>query len=177
METSNNLIKDVNKDTIFKLLDCYFASDPLYKFQHDSFDQFVNDIIFPTLKESPNIISENIFQDKIYRHRLEFSDISLKPPVNEIDDELIFPENARINHLSYSGKLISNVKQYLDVVETQTGITTTKLTAEDKEVPVARIPIMVKSRYCNTVLRPDIYNSECHFDPGCYFIIGSVRVR
>ena len=63
----------INKESIFKLIDFYFASDPLYKFQHDSYDQFINDIVFPTLKESPNIISENVFQDKIYRHRLEFS--------------------------------------------------------------------------------------------------------
>ena len=164
---------DINKESIFKLIDFYFASDPLYKFQHDSYDQFINDIVFPTLKESPNIIAENVFQDKIYRHRLEFSEIALKPPVNEIDDELIFPEDARLKHLSYSGKLISNVKQMLDIIEVQTGATTTKLISEDKEVPIARIPIMVRSRYCNTVLRPDVPNTECYFDPGCYFIVGS----
>jgi DNA-directed RNA polymerase II subunit RPB2 len=164
---------DINKESIFKLIDFYFASDPLYKFQHDSYDQFINDIVFPTLKESPNIISENVFQDKIYRHRLEFSEIALKPPVNEIDDELIFPEDARLKHLNYSGKLIANVKQMLDIIEAQTGAITTKLISEDKEVPVARIPIMLRSRYCNTVLRPDIPNTECYFDPGCYFIVGS----
>lgn len=163
----------INKESIFKLIDFYFASDPLYKFQHDSYDQFINDIVFPTLKESPNIISENVFQDKIYRHRLEFSEIALKPPVNEIDDELIFPEDARLKHLNYSGKLIANVKQMLDIIEAQTGAITTKLISEDKEVPVARIPIMLRSRYCNTVLRPDIPNTECYFDPGCYFIVGS----
>jgi DNA-directed RNA polymerase II subunit RPB2 len=163
----------INKESIFKLLDFYFASDPLYKFQHDSYDQFINDIVFPTMKESPNIIMENVFQDKIYRHRLEFSDISLKPPVNEIDDELIFPEDARIKHLSYSGKLIANVKQILEIVETQTGNTTRRVIVEDKEVPIAKLPIMIKSRYCNTVLRPEIKNTECHFDPGCYFIVGS----
>jgi DNA-directed RNA polymerase II subunit RPB2 len=169
MEESN-----INKENIFKFLDTYFASNPLYKFQHDSYDQFINDIVFPTMKESPNIITENIFQDKIYRHRLEFSDIVLKPPVNEIDDELIFPEDARIKHLSYSGKLIANVKQILEIVEAQTGTVTTKrVISEDKEVPVARLPIMVKSRYCNTILRPEIKNTECHFDPGCYFIVGS----
>ncbi len=168
-----DIIKNIDKETIFKLLDFYFASDPLYKFHHDSYDQFINDIVFPTLKESPNIIAENIYQDTIYRHRLEFSEVALKPPVNEIDDELIFPEDARIKHLSYSGKLISNVRQVLDIVETQTGNTTTKVIAEDKEVPIARIPIMVKSRYCNTVLRQDVPNTECHFDPGCYFIVGS----
>jgi len=163
----------INKESIFKLLDFYFASDPLYKFQHDSYDQFINDIVFPTMKESPNIIMENVFQDKIYRHRLEFTDISLKPPVNEIDDELIFPEDARIKHLSYSGKLIANVKQILEIVETQTGNTTRRVIVEDKEVPIAKLPIMIKSRYCNTVLRPEIKNTECHFDPGCYFIVGS----
>jgi DNA-directed RNA polymerase II subunit RPB2 len=173
MDSSVNEITEINKDTIFRLFDCYFASEPLYKFQHDSFDQFINDIVLPTLAESPNIISENILQNKIYRHRLKFSDISLKPPVNEIDDELIFPEDARIKHLSYSGKLIAHVKQFLDIVDCQTGATTSKLIAEDKEVPIARIPIMVKSRYCNTILRPDIPNTECQFDPGCYFIVGS----
>jgi DNA-directed RNA polymerase II subunit RPB2 len=165
--------KSINKETIFKFLDLYFASNPLYKFHIDSFDQFINDIVFPTLKENANIITENIFQDKIYRHKLEFSDITLKPPVNEIDDELIFPEDARIKHLSYSGKLIANVKQVLEIVESQTGNITRRVIAEDKEVPVARIPIMIKSRYCNTILRPEIKNTECHFDPGCYFIVGS----
>jgi DNA-directed RNA polymerase II subunit RPB2 len=168
-----NTISKINKETIFKLIDSYFAGDPLYKFQHDSYDQFINDIVFPMMKESPNIIAENIFNDKIYRHKLEFTNITLKPPVNEMDDELIFPEDARIKHLSYSGKLISDVKQILEIVETQTGNITRKVIAEDKEVPVARLPIMVKSRYCNTVLRPEIKNTECHFDPGCYFIIGS----
>ena len=61
----------------------------------------------------------------------------------------------------------------LDIIEAQTGAITTKLISEDKEVPVARIPIMLRSRYCNTVLRPDIPNTECYFDPGCYFIVGS----
>ena len=163
----------INKETIFKLLDAYFAGEPLYKFQIDSFDQMFQDIILPTMKESPNIITENIFQDKIFRHKLEFTNIILRPPVNEIDDELIFPEDARIKHLSYSGKLIANVKQVLEIVESQTGNITRRVIAEDKEVPVARIPIMVKSRYCNTVLRPEIKNTECYFDPGCYFIIGS----
>jgi DNA-directed RNA polymerase beta subunit len=118
----------INKENIFKFLDTYFASNPLYKFQHDSYDQFINDIVFPTMKESPNIITENIFQDKIYRHRLEFTDIILKPPVNEIDDELIFPEDARIKHLSYSGKLIANVKQILEVIDAQTGTVSIKKT-------------------------------------------------
>jgi DNA-directed RNA polymerase II subunit RPB2 len=166
-------VSTIDKESIFKLIDFYFSEDPLYKFQYDSYDQFINDIVCPTLTENANIISEETYQDKIYRHRLIFTDVALKPPVNEIDDELIFPEDARIKHLSYSGKLICNVKQILEIIETQTGNSTTRVIAEDKEVPVAKLPIMVKSRYCNTVLRPDIANTECYFDPGCYFIVGS----
>lgn len=163
----------INKENIFKFLDLYFASNPLYKFHLYSFDQFFQDIVCRLLRDSPNIISENIFQDKIYRHRLEFTDIVLKPPVNEIDDELIFPEDARIKHLSYSGKLIANVKQILEIVESQTGNITRRVITEDKEAPIAKIPIMVKSRYCNTILRPEVKNTECYFDPGGYFIVGS----
>ncbi|MFM7989457.1 MAG: hypothetical protein ACKPKO_60095, partial [Candidatus Fonsibacter sp.] len=38
-------------------------------------------------------------------------------------------------------------------------------------------PIMVRSEYCSTNLKKDRPNTECRFDPGCYFIIkGSEKV-
>ena len=30
---------------------------------------------------------------------------------------------------------------------------------------------MIKSGYCNTNIRKDIKNTECKYDPGCYFIV------
>lgn len=30
---------------------------------------------------------------------------------------------------------------------------------------------MLRSKYCTTVLKKDTNDTECRFDPGCYFII------
>lgn len=49
--------------------------------------------------------------------------------------------------------------------------------AKENRVPIAKIPIMVRSEYCSTNLKKDRPNTECRFDPGCYFIIkGSEKV-
>ncbi len=36
---------------------------------------------------------------------------------------------------------------------------------------IAKIPLMLRSKYCTTVLKKETANNECRFDPGCYFII------
>ena len=36
---------------------------------------------------------------------------------------------------------------------------------------------MLRSKYCTTVLKKETADTECRFDPGCYFIIkGSEKV-
>ena len=30
---------------------------------------------------------------------------------------------------------------------------------------------MIRSSFCNTNIRKDLKNSECIYDPGCYFIV------
>jgi len=49
--------------------------------------------------------------------------------------------------------------------------------AKENKVTIAKIPIMVRSEYCSTNLKKERPNTECRFDPGCYFIIkGSEKV-
>ena len=162
--------QEVNNENIYSLIDLLMKND-LYKTNRDSFAQFIEEIIYKELKEGQNIFNEKYLNNKIYRHRFQFDNIGLKPPINENNDELMFPEDARIKNLDYQSKLVADVKQILEIIDLETEETTTKVIAEEKETPVAKIPIMVKSKYCITTLRKDLPNTECPYDPGCYFII------
>jgi DNA-directed RNA polymerase II subunit RPB2 len=162
--------QEVNDENIFSLIDLLLKGD-LYKINRDSFAQFIEEIIYKELKEGQNIFSEKYKNNKIYRHKFQFENIGLKPPINENNDELMFPEDARIKSLDYQSKLVADVKQILEIVDLETEEITRKVIAEEKETPVAKIPIMVKSKYCVTNLRKDLPNTECPYDPGCYFII------
>jgi len=162
--------QEINDKNIFKLIDLLLKGD-LYKSNRDSFAQFIEEIIYKELKDGQNIFSEKYKNNKIYRHRFQFDNIGLKPPINENNDELMFPEDARIKNLDYQSKLVADVKQILEIIDLETDEKTSKVIAEEKETPVAKIPILVKSKYCVTNLRKDLPNTECPYDPGCYFII------
>jgi DNA-directed RNA polymerase II subunit RPB2 len=164
------MAQEVNDENIFGLVDLLLKGD-LYKSNRDSFAQFIEEIIYKELKDGTNIFSEKYKNNKIYRHRFQFENIGLKPPINENNDELMFPEDARIKNLDYQSKLVADVKQILEIVDLETEETTTKIISEEKETPVAKIPIMVGSKYCLKNIRKDLPNTECPYDPGCYFII------
>lgn len=162
----------IKQDDITKLIDLIYMEEYwLYKHQYESFHYFIEEIIFKELIDTEHYFFEITVKDFIYRNRFVFSKISLKPPINDFNDEIMFPEHARIKNLSYMSKLLVDVKQVLEIVNINTNEVTTKIINEEKEVPIAKIPIMVKSKYCTTLLKRDIPNTECKFDPGCYFII------
>ncbi len=150
----------------------------LYQNQYNSFHQFIEEIIFKELKESPNVIHENFTEDHVYRYRFIFDDIRLKPPVFENEDRDMWPEDARRNHLTYSSKLVATVRQIQEKIDIRTNKMVTKTVGDiEKDVPIARIPIMVRSKYCRTNIDKGEENTECQFDPGCYFIVnGSEKV-
>lgn len=163
-----------SQDNIHNLIDLKFDERySMYKFHHDSFDQFINEIAFKELEENPNLIYENVSKEYIYKYRLKYHNIQLKPPVDESsnEDEILFPEDARIKFLTYSSRLIADIKQIQEIINLETGDKTEKVIFEDKGVTVAKIPIMFRSNYCSTVLKKDRATTECVYDPGCYFII------
>merc|ERR1711871_1661951 len=42
----------------------------------------------------------------------------------------------------------------------------------EKDIPIAKVPIMLKSKICTTNFKKNKKNSECKFDPGGYFLVG-----
>jgi DNA-directed RNA polymerase II subunit RPB2 len=167
----------LSRKDIMKLIDLYFEENNwLYRHQYESYEQYIDDFI-KFLEEGTHIIHDDFAKDnKLYRNKLIFSNIVAKPAILE-NGEYMFPEHARTNSLSYDMKILADVKQMLEIIEIATDKKEIKEVYNAKSVPIVKMPIMVKSKYCSTLLRKDIVNTECLYDPGCYFIVsGSEKV-
>ena len=191
MSIPSNLLENGNRtypttEEIFKLIDLYFNEKfILYNYQWNAFNQFINDTIRNDISNAEHIIHEDQYSGKIYRYRIIFENVSIKPPVddNANDEEMLFPEDCRTRFLTYASKIIADVSQVQDIIDCESsGLETTEgfirnVISKEYKVPIAKIPIMVRSEYCSTNLKKDRPTTECRFDPGCYFIIkGSEKV-
>jgi DNA-directed RNA polymerase II subunit RPB2 len=174
-------VKNPSSEEIFKLIDLYFNEKHiLYNFQWNSFNQFINDSIRNEIMGSEHIIHEDQHGGKIYRYKIIFENVSIKPPIddNSNDEEIIFPEDCRTRFLTYASKLIADVSQIQEIIDCESNVPPEKVViAKENRVTIGKIPIMVRSEYCSTNLKKDRPNTECIFDPGCYFIVkGSEKV-
>ncbi len=157
---------------IWNIIDLFFKqTNSLYDFHYKSYEEFIEDIVIRELKENENIIllKDDKINNRIIKYYFRMTNIKFLPPQDN-KGKIIFPENARQELLSYSSKLIADVEQIQEIYYIKTDKTESKVFYQEKEVPIAKIPVMVRSKYCST----NIYNtknSECVYDPGCYFII------
>lgn len=161
---------------IDKLIELYFNQPKvLYEHLFSSYHQFVGEIIPYSLIQEQNYYYENIDKEMIYLHGFKCSNIRIKPPTFENDNEIKFPSDARKNHLNYFATVVADVQQFVEKVNAITGEKTIKLIdTVEKETPVANIPVMVKSKYCSTHIKQDL-KGECKFDPGGYFIVNGAE--
>ena len=168
-------------EELFKLIDLYFNEKfILYNFQWNAYNQFISDIIRYDILGSDHIIHEDQIAGRIYRYKIIFENVAIKPPVddNSNNEEIIFPEDCRTRFLTYASKIIADVSQVQEIIDCETNAQVElNLISKENRVPIAKIPIMVRSEYCALNLKKDRPNTECKFDPGCYFIIkGSEKV-
>ncbi|ANB50462.1 DNA-directed RNA polymerase subunit 2 [Powai lake megavirus] len=184
MSKKSKEVEDVDSkydpEPFFGLLDLFFERSGQILVSHhiDSFNQLIEETIPSILQSGENIISEKTTENKVIRYRLTFDDLGIKPPSLDNDEGLLYPLDAIRKQLSYSSKYTATVTQWQDIVDISTGNTETRIIgAPEKDVPIAKIPIMVKSKYCNLTLRPDLSCRHCKYDAGGYFIInGSEKV-
>ena len=72
----SSLLPFPSQDKIHDLIDLMFDEQyMMFNFQHNSYNQFINEIAFKELYENPNLIYENVTKDKIYKYRLRYSNI------------------------------------------------------------------------------------------------------
>ena len=171
--------KDLDVESIFKLIDLYYKQKyVMYSHLHNSFDKFLDDNIKSLLENGENVFFEKMTKDKIYRYKFKYDDISVKPPMIDTEDELLYPSEARTRNLTYASKLVAKVTQLQEIEDIETGEKVIKqIGTPEFEYPLATIPIMVKSKYCSLNLKKGKDRKECDVDPGGYFIVkGSEKV-
>lgn len=164
--------KDLRR-SIDYLTELYFAQPKvLYSHLFSSYHQFVEEMIPYSLEEETNHFYNNVTKDAIYLYGFKFENTKILPPVRERDNEIVFPQMARKNFLNYFANVNAKVTQFQEKIDLITGEITRKNIGEPEEVVVASIPIMVKSKYCATSLKPQTSKYECKYDPGGYFLVG-----
>ena len=163
----------MEQEDILPLQHLYFNEQrALYEMQYKHFDACIENDIPKMLTQSPNIFFEVAIGSKKYTYYFKIEDVSFKPAVIPGKDEYMFPEDARKGNLTYAIKLVATISQIQKIYDFNTGEEIEKVIGEvEKEHPIASIPVMVGSSYCNTNVKKDIKHTECEYDPGCYFIV------
>ena len=141
------------------VVDSIFKTQNLVQHQLDSFNNFIKFGIQKVIDEFETLEVNNC--------KINFRKISISPVLHtESDGETssLFPHEARLRNLSYLSSL------YVDI-----DIEHNNVVQSYPKTFLGKIPIMIKSNYCN------LYNShdsrECTHDFGGYFIIsGSEKV-
>lgn len=174
-----NKSKIIDPDDIVVIEGLYFKEErKLYSYLYNSFNHFFDESIPTFLERREHTFFENTTETTEIKYSFKYSDVAIRPPVIEDDDKPLFPYDARMRNLTYSGKLEATVTQ----LQTITDIMTDKVTVNvvgsvEHNVPIAHIPIMIKSNYCNLNIHKNVDKNECKYDPGGYFIVnGSERV-
>ena len=178
----DNVTNELNTKDLEVVMDLLFK-DRFAKYKHlyESYNQFIDETIVACLKNGVFILDEEVrtTENKIVRHVFKFSQIAFHIPVEETPEEPIMtPQVARIKNLTYASKLTTKVDQVMEIIDIQSGEKTEKILYSDT-IPLAKIPIMLRSAYCVTQpnIAPNIKNTECQFDPGCFFIVkGSEKI-
>jgi DNA-directed RNA polymerase II subunit RPB2 len=157
----------ITQEDINKVEELYFKQPKiLYQHLFGSMHQLVEEIIPYILSNDINYFYENVDKHEIYMHGFRIDNIRLKPVTYENENELLFPSDARKNYLNYFGTVYADVTQIMRKEDILSGETTIKEIDEtEKNVAIAKIPIMLKSKYCTTHIKKDLHG-ECKYDPG-----------
>ncbi len=166
-------------DDIYRFSDLFFRQKNIMQAHlYNSSDKLLDEDIPNFLNQSNSTFFEKVTKDKVYRYKFKFTDIGVKPPFIDMDDEIMFPSDARLRNLTYASKIVATVTQIQEVTDIATGTVTSQVVGQPEyEYPITNIPIMVRSKYCSLSLMKGHNNSECEYDPGGYYIVnGSEKV-
>jgi len=125
----------------------------------------LQEVIEENKEAEPAIIPHNI-----EKFRIRFGRITVgKPEITEADGSKrpIFPMEARLRKISYSAPIYIEVNTYVNDVQ-----------RENFTAVIGKMPIMLKSKYCNLdgLNREELTkHGEDPTDPGGYFIINGTE--
>ena len=175
LDTNDIDLMDYDPEPAFELADLFFEQNQQVTIRHqiDSFEQLIETI--KNILQGEHLISEKVSENKKIRYTLVFDNPGIRPPTYDDDITLLYPLDALRENLSYSSKYTATVTQYQEIIDLETGFSEKRVIGKEDNVPIGKIPIMVKSNYCNLVRNPSTTNksaaNHCKYDVGGYFII------
>lgn len=165
---------DITQNDNHKLIELFYDTKYApFLHHHNSFNQFMIECVMEEFK-NPRLIYENENEGKIYRHLLKYNNVRLKEPMDETSDDIntiLFPEDFKLRFLNYSSRLIADVEQIQEIYTPEDNVTVTNIVYSDNNVSIGKIPIMIRSNNCNTVLHKNKPNIECPYNCGGYFLL------
>lgn len=158
---------ELTDELLWNVVKSYISQKKFFTKHHiDSYNYFIE-------QEIPNILKKEYvfyiqhFDNKIYRNYFEFKNINYSYINNK--DQLLTPEIALQNDLTYEITLSCTVIQKQDIIDMTTNETQTKELYQ-KEVIIGNIPIMIYSNIC--VLNKEKYiRIDSKYNNGGYFIV------
>jgi DNA-directed RNA polymerase beta subunit len=169
------------------ILDTYFTAgggadcaNPLVKHHVDSFNEFLDkkaaQIIhgFNPIQICHNYTPE--IKDFAYKIYMNLTQPTRSKPIFTAQDGttvVMTPNMARMNNLTYATVMYTDVHVITEVINTD-GVTERRETTIPN-VPIGKIPIMVRSKACTLTQMPAVGEGtgkyECRYDPGGYFLV------
>ena len=177
----------VNNSTTWDVINSYFQQNfgqQLISHQIDSYDNFIEKDIPQIIAEHNPITVNKVFTDSRYskvQYQISFEKPNISNPIT-IDSigrvKKLYPDEARIRHLTYSMPLSVCMKQTVIYYDNDNNIIKRSNTYANRIV-IGHIPIMLRSKHCLVSRNTKNYKQigECCYDLGGYFIInGSEKV-
>jgi len=172
--TKNDEPNNLTIDDIFRLTDLYFyKKNYIYRHLYDSYNKFLEEDIPLFLTHTDHTFNEKMTNDKVYRRKFRFKNVRIIGPKLPNGLEPMFPSDARHRNLTYSVKLIADIVQLQEKIDILTDKREETITGvEEIGVPIATLPLMLRSKYCSLTQYKGNDKNECDFNPGGYFIVG-----
>lgn len=165
---------NLNVSEIFKFMDLFFDRyGIIFAHLYNSYNKFLEEDVKTFLELGDHTFFERVTKDKIIKYKFKYENISFRGPSLENDIEPMFPSDARNRNLTYGGKLIAKVTQLQEITDIATGnISSRVLGHPEDNVPIANIPVMIRSKMCSLNTHKGYDKRECEFDLGGYFNVG-----
>lgn len=166
----------------------YFEEKGLVRQQLDSFNEFVSH----TVQEMTAAQSIDLRPQEQFRpgtevggqkpfYRITFPQTFMaRPRYTEKDGETkeLFPNDARLRNLTYSSVMYVDIEKKITLHDEE-GAEFESTTEKIEEVPLGKIPIMVRSFVCwlsQSKTAKDLASlGECEFDEGGYFVVNGTE--
>jgi len=190
---NNNLLdeeeenKEISQEDGYQVIAAYFQENGLVSQQINSFDYFLTNGIQDTVEEVGKITikpglqyrpdeKKNSMDGQTYELKFEQLHVYQRPTYRDKDrlTHNVYPTEARLRNLTYESELFMDVRCRIYSYDEDTGEEKTFKNELMEKIPIGKVPIMVRSKFCALYGLTDtesIGHGECFFDQGGYFII------